>query len=252
MPNNCENASSTSGLMANPQLNQSMAPETRFASTDRAVVVGLYGIPGSGKTFLLKQLKQELKQEDFAFYEGSEMIAAFVPGGLNRFQKLEEQKKVYWRQLAINTIGKECTNSGQVAVVVGHFMFWSEDEKLDGQCTHRMTYPYSRIYFTWTYLPRSSSNVVWTTRKEVVRLHRPRIYAGGSRPKKPSYAVSAAIIAFFLTLLRDFRYYTEKHNLAHAESRLDEVFVAGKGQLETVLVINADRTLAAEDTGTLF
>jgi len=72
----------------------------------------VYGIPGSGKTFLLNQLKQELRQEHFEFYKGSKMIVNLVPGRLDALQKLEEQEKVHWRQLAIDTIGKECADSG--------------------------------------------------------------------------------------------------------------------------------------------
>lgn len=55
-----------------------------------------------------------------------------------------------------------------------------------------------------------------------------------------------------LTLLRDFRHHNEKYNLSQAESRLDEALGTGQDQLETVLVMDADRTLAAEDTGVLF
>ena len=43
-----------------------------------------------------------------------------------------------------------------------------------------------------------------------------------------------------------------KYNLSQVESRLDDAVVASQGQLETVLVMDADRTLAAEDTGALF
>jgi hypothetical protein len=43
-------------------------------------------------------------------------------------------------------------------------------------------------------------------------------------------------------LLRDFRHYSDRHNLSRAESRLDELLMAGQGQPETVLVINADGT----------
>ncbi|KAL9626746.1 MAG: hypothetical protein Q9164_007804, partial [Protoblastenia rupestris] len=76
-----------------PQLSQSTVPENQSASNDKAVVVGLYGVSGSGKTFLLNQLKQELRQEHFAFYDNSRMIATVVPGGLDAFHKLEEQEK---------------------------------------------------------------------------------------------------------------------------------------------------------------
>ena len=252
--------------MADPQLNQSTAPETRLASSDRAVVVGLYGVPGSGKTFLLNQLKQELGQAHFAFYEGSEMIATVVPGGLSAFQQLHQQEKVYWRQLAIDTIGKECTSSGKFAVVTGHFMFWPEDDEAG-----RLVYTQNdlSIFTHILYLDvpaeivvqrrlgdtersRSSASVThirrWqqaemTQLRRLCRYHDILFSLVSPRPM---------LLNRVLTLLRDFQHHTEEHNLSHAQSRLDEVLVANQGQLETVLVMDADRTLAAEDTGALF
>jgi uracil phosphoribosyltransferase/phosphoserine phosphatase len=55
-------------------------------------------------------------------------------------------------------------------------------------------------------------------------------------------------------LLRDFRDHTEECNLSRAETRLDEVLKDSSGEvkLETVVVMDADRTLASEDTGALF
>ena len=53
-------------------------------------------------------------------------------------------------------------------------------------------------------------------------------------------------------LLNDFRYHTENYNLSQAESKLDDAIVASQGQLETLLFLDADRTLAAENTGALF
>lgn len=55
-----------------------------------------------------------------------------------------------------------------------------------------------------------------------------------------------------LMLLRDFQYHTEDYNLSRAERFLDESVVAGQIELETVLVMDADRTLATIDTGSLF
>ena len=54
------------------------------------------------------------------------------------------------------------------------------------------------------------------------------------------------------TMLRDFRHHTEEYNLSQAEGRLDEILIAGQGRPKTVLVMDADRTLAPEDTGALF
>jgi len=54
------------------------------------------------------------------------------------------------------------------------------------------------------------------------------------------------------TMLRDFQHQNEEYNLSQAKIRLDDVFAASQGQLRTVLVLDGDKTLAAEDTGTLF
>ncbi|KHN94158.1 KAP P-loop [Metarhizium album ARSEF 1941] len=65
-----------------PPLNK---PLTEKDDGEKPVVVGLYGLPGSGKSFLLKELRKYLSHADFDFYEGSEMIASLVPGGLREF-----------------------------------------------------------------------------------------------------------------------------------------------------------------------
>ena len=92
-------------------------------SNKKAVVVSLYGVPGSSKTFLLNQLKKELRQIHFAFYEGSKMITTIIPSGLDTFQNIGEQEKVHWRGRTINTIRKNCADSGQVTVIARHFIF---------------------------------------------------------------------------------------------------------------------------------
>lgn len=262
-----ENASSSMpGPVADPRPGPSAAPGTQSASKAKAVVVGLYGVPGAGKTYLLKQLKQELEQEHFAFHEGSKIIAALVPGGLDAFQKLEEQEKMRWRQLAIHAIGKTCADSGQVAVVTGHFMFWpEEDDAGQAVCTQNDQDTFTHILYldvpaevvaqrrqNGTGRSRPSTSVAhlrkWqqaekTQLRRLCRDHGILFSLLSPRPKLPK-RVS--------TLLHDFQRHSETYNLSRAESSLDKAFAAGQGQLETVLVMDADRTLAAEDTGTLF
>ncbi len=264
---NYENASSSMpGPTTDPRLNQSTALESRSASNNKAVVVGLCGVPGSGKTFLLDQLKQELKQEHFAFYEGSEMVATVVPGGLDAFQKLEEPEKVHWRQLAIDTIGKECADSGEVAIVTGHFMFWPEEEEAG-----RPVYTQNDLHtFTHILYLDVPAEVIAQRRLDDTERCRPSTMISHlcewQQAEKTQLrrlcrnhgilfslvSPHPTLLSKVLTLLRDFWRHTEKYNLSHAESRLDEALVAGQGQLETVLVMDADRTLAAEDTGALF
>lgn len=60
----------------------------------KPVIIGLYGLPGSGKTTLFNQLKQIFdKQRSIAFYEGSEVIDNIVPGGLAEFKKTGRTRK---------------------------------------------------------------------------------------------------------------------------------------------------------------
>lgn len=93
MPAQSTSSQSNVGLDTKPSSN----------AKGKAVVIGLYGIPGSGKSYLLTQLKQELGQDQYAFYEGSEVIAANVPGGFDAFKSLERKEKTRWRQTAIES-----------------------------------------------------------------------------------------------------------------------------------------------------
>ena len=267
MPTNDNASSSMPDPTANTQLNQSTVLESLSASKNKAIVVGLYGIPGSGKTFLLKQLKQELGEEHFAFYEGSQMIANVVPGGLDEFQKLEEREKTYWRQLAIDTIGKKCADNGQVAVVGGHFMFWPEEE--EAGC---LVYTQNDLNtFTHILYLDVPADVISQRRLDDTKRSRPPTSINHLRRWQQAEKTqlrhlcrhhgilfslvsqhSSTLLNKVLTLLGDFRQHTEKYNLSQAERRLDEALIDGQGQLETVLVMDADRTLAAEDTGLLF
>lgn len=267
MASNCEKISSEMpGSTADHQLKESTALACQSTWNKKAIVVGLYGIPGSGKTFLLEQLKAELGEENFKFYEGSKMIDNLVPGGLEGFQKLEEQEKVHWRQLAIDTIGKECAVNGRVGVVAGHFMFWSE-EKETGQPVYT-----KNDLNTFTHILYLDVPAELVSQRCLNDVERSRTIASINHLRKWQQTEKTQLrhlcyhhgILFSLVsphptlhnkasrLLCDFQYHTEKCNLSRAENRIDEVVAAGQGQLETVLVMDADKTLAATDSGALF
>ena len=246
--------------------NQRSNPENRSGSVHKPVVVGLYGVPGVGKTFLLKQLKQQLGQTQFAFYEGSNMLAFVVPGGLDAFQKMEEQEKRHWRQRAIDTIGKQCADSGQVAVVTGHFMFWSQKQEVGLPVyTQNDLDVFTHILYLDTpaelverrclddteksRTPTSASHLRrWQQEEKTQLRHLCRHHGILFLLITPS----ATILKEISILLHDFRHHDEQYNLCRAQNRLDDAVVACQGQLETVLVMDADRTLAADDTGALY
>lgn len=53
-------------------------------------------------------------------------------------------------------------------------------------------------------------------------------------------------------MLLDFRVHSEECNRTLTKAKLDEVIAAGPCKLETMMVFDADKTLAAEDAGALF
>ena len=234
---------------------------------DKPVVIGLYGLPGSGKSYLLQQLKQELEHDHYAFYEGSEVLNGIVPGGLKAFMDFEKQTKTYWREKAIESIGKDCTESGKVGVVTGHFMFWREkNESGSPVYTQRDWDTYTHILYL-----NVAADIIAIQRRNDKERRRELVspvhlaYWRDSEKFQLREICRQNNILFFSTssndtdtfsrLIRDFRAHNESYNLSRAESRLDEALSTlsiGKGQLETMLVLDGDRTLAPEDTGALF
>ena len=264
---NPENALSISlSSMADPQLSQPAATEAQPASELTAMVVGIYGISGSGKTFLLHHLGRQLGEKEFKFYEGSEMINTVVPGGLDAFHMMEEQDRAQWRQSAIDTIGKESAYSGKVAVVAGHVMFWPEEQEA-GQLV--FTENDSKVFKYILYLD-TPVEIVAQHRLDDTERGRPSVSVSHLRKwqqeekthlrdlcRRNSILLSLVspgpmLLEKVSMLLQNFKSHTEEYNLSRAKSRLDDPVVAGKGELKTLLVLDADRTLAAEDTGALF
>ena len=235
------------------------------ASHDKAVVVGIYGTPGSGKSYLLKQLENELGREHFAYYEGSKAIATIVPGGLEAFKKMAERDQAYWRGLAIDSIGVDCAHSGKVAVVTGHFMFWSEEEDTGSPIyTENDMQTFSHILYL-----DFPAKVIAQRRQLDAERSRPAVSVDHLQRWQHTeiaqlrdlchlHHVLFSLISLdrterVSTLLRDFQQHNEKYNLFRASNMLDEALLLNRPHLlETVLVLDADRTLTAEDTGSLF
>ena len=102
--------------------------EIARASVATPVVIGLYGLPGSGKTTLMHRLQHDLPEGSFLFYEGSEVIASLVQGGIDAFRDLAFSEQVALRQRAIEQIKQQCIDEGRTGIVTGHFMLWSDEK----------------------------------------------------------------------------------------------------------------------------
>ena len=196
------------------------------------------------------------------------MIDSLVPGGLAAFQKLDEDHKSHWREVAIDTIGKSCLASGKTAVVAGHFMFWQEGDPV-GQSVY--TRNDLNTFTNILYLDIPAEIVAERRQNDTLR-SRPTASVEHLRNWQKVEEIELRdlcrqhniLFSLILSptlmlpnkiarLLRDFRHHTEEDNLRRAESRLDAIVHYNcQPAPDVALVMDGDRTLVAPDTGVLF
>ncbi|KAI1335816.1 uracil phosphoribosyltransferase-domain-containing protein [Xylariaceae sp. FL0016] len=254
-----------------PDPSSHIEPRTLMSQTARSnvekrpVVIGLYGLPGSGKTFLMNQLKQDdriYEVGSLKFYEGSQVIDAMVPGGLNKFKRMTEIASAEWRKLAIQKIKQECLADNAVGLVVEHFMFWDEGEKTGHEVyTQADLETYTHILYLDTPSDviaqrrlndreRERSVVAiehlnnWKktekgTLRHLCRDHRIIFMAVRPQPSRPWYIP---------WVIRTLLGYAESHSRGNRESTLESIIAANLGKVpRTALVIDADRPLGPDD-----
>lgn len=251
-----------------PNLNEPDEPQSTqvgITDCDKPVIIGLYGITGSGKTFWLDKIKTALGNDNFAFYDGSDIIAAVTPGGLEAFQNLTEEAKNSYRECAIARIKQECCNIRKTAIVAGHLMFWPEEDHA------------GKSVYTPSDLDTYTHILYLDVPAEVIAEYR----FHGAKRSRPSTSIShlakwqtfvigelrhlcrhhnilftlvslpLASVSKLGCIVRDFRTHSEGYNKNLAEQRMGEI-LADSDRLETVIVLDADKTLAQEDSGVLF
>ncbi|KAJ5110331.1 hypothetical protein NUU61_001588 [Penicillium alfredii] len=240
--------------------------DNQKASGQQPMVIGLYGLPGSGKTFILDHLRQTLDRSLFTLYEGSEVISTVTPGGLKAFQHLEEHEKNARRREAILRVRSECSHSSKTALVTGHFMFWKDDEDT-GQvvCTESDLATYTHILYLDT-----AVEVIINRRQEDEKRFRPTTsidhlsrWQKYERDQLRRSCYHREILFINLSshlsaadkitdLVKSFHLHTEEYNRSYALKLLDQFISHQLERPETVLVLDADKTIAAADGGAMF
>ena len=200
------------------------------------------------------------------------MIDAVTDGGLEAFHKMEDQEKLHCRQRAIDTIGKESAESGKVAIVAGHLMFWSEHENDNAYSDRHVRSVYTqRDLETYTHILYLDVDAATIAEQRLHDTRRRERASGGhlgrwqeeEKSKLCSLCRDHGILFSLISpdptplknaskLLQDIQRHSEEFNLSQAKHKLDELISSRQDQLCTMLVIDADKTLAAEDTGVSF
>ncbi|RMZ90942.1 hypothetical protein DV736_g1835, partial [Chaetothyriales sp. CBS 134916] len=242
-----------------------MAESMAYGNEKRVTIIGIYGLPGTGKSHMLRGLERILGSDYFTFFEGSEVIGRLVPGGLEAFKKLQEHDKIPFREHAISSIAADCINDRKAGVITGHYMFWSEaDDWGASVCTQRDLTTYTHVI----YLDTPPEVIAARCRDDSTKI-RPsllveQLQRWQNREKAElrkacyqnrilfsvvnSESVEATDLAM---ILQHFRNYDQTQNLRHALQKLDNFIETQGEQVKAMLALDGDRTMAAEDTGTL-
>lgn len=239
-------------------------PTHEITGSHSSPIIGLYGISGSGKSFLMKQLMEKLGPDSFEYYEGSNMIHSVTPGGLDTFYGLSEDEKVELRGYAIDKIKSECARSGKTGIVAGHFMLWPEAEETGTRVyTERDLATYSHILYVNTtpelmfhYRQKDAQKrrLPWSV-QHLHRWQQTEIKELRELCREHNILFSTIfpnLVGQLSEFILDFQRHSEDYNLSSAEEHLDKALSAEYDTLETVLLIDADRTLTASDTGEIF
>lgn len=237
-------------------------------SDGKPIVIGVYGIPGCGKTSVLNRLKEILDHDRFSFYEGSLVINSVVPGGLEAFDRLNQKEKEHSRLMAIRRIQVECMNNGKIGIVAGHFMFWTENEEAGlGVFTKHDAEVFTHILYLYTPPETIAQRCLDDKNKSrplysIVHLRRWQqeeksalrieCYRSGILFFVLPSLQSQALMNKLEQMIQEFTHHGEDHNLSLAKSRLDTIMRSGSFLQGTMLVLDADKTLAPQDTGLLF
>lgn len=237
-----------------------------ISAPGKPTVIAIYGIPGSGKSVILEYLRKDLGEEEFAFFEGSEVIASIVPGGLAEFQKLAGAEQYEYRVKAINHIKNEAITSCRVAVVTCHFSFWCkekdrpEDDFTDDDWTTitHIIYlkPDEQTIMSNIKNDKDKSYLTDLTMEDLGRWQAEEIYSLRHKcwKNKILFAnIQSPMPWNVLTYVRDFKKpATAEANMAEVKKLLEEILgLHDSKELQTFLVFDADRTLSAEDGGRL-
>ncbi|KAI5310771.1 hypothetical protein KEM55_002380 [Ascosphaera atra] len=235
------------------------------ASSRRATVIGIYGVKGSGKSHVLQSLKRFFNPNQVLMLEGSDVIASFLPGGLDAFTGLPPAEKTICRARAISAVQEVCLRQNKTALVVGHYSFWNSQARMsESVCTPQDLAVYSHILYLDTPeetneaqilgdLARSRAEIPARDIKkwkefEIVELRRLCHAHGIPFALLPHNCTPARWASTIESLMRP-----EASNSAFAQRWLDDVMATERfSSAQTVLVFDGDRTLAPQETGRIF
>ncbi|EME79800.1 uncharacterized protein MYCFIDRAFT_64502 [Pseudocercospora fijiensis CIRAD86] len=237
-------------------------------SDPKPIVIGLYGVPGSGKTHLMNHTLKKTFGNKCLYYDGSSVIAQVFEGGLPAFNNLPPSEKVSVRELAIQKIQTQCLSARKIGIVTGHLTLWNHPEP---EPEYVFTTADFEVYDCIFYLDPSAATVFQQVKDDVGKVRGLMSLEGIQKHKDLEYGKLQELCYEFGVLqaridpcavndgqilkmvddvlrnLGDLR--TEEENSEEVLRRLDGIVPVG---VKNMFVIDGDKTLAPHDSGDMF
>lgn len=234
-------------------------------------MIGIFGVPGSGKHKMLDALKTILgEHHDFKFFDSSKKTIDLYPGTLAESRRSGDDEKENWTLLALERIKKDCVASGKVGIVAANFMFRWDDENLAAEeaLTRRELSFFTHIIHLnrnlngRIYGPPDDSIFSAKEGKRISAGHRSR-WQDAEKTQLRSLCFDLRILMInkpksrfpfsILDVLHDFKSHSKECNLPRAEKKLDSVVAQERCKnLETMLIFEGDGTLSPDETEEIF
>jgi uracil phosphoribosyltransferase/phosphoserine phosphatase/adenylylsulfate kinase-like enzyme len=241
-------------------------------ASSKPKVIGVYGVSGCGKSHLIKQLKDNLGAEEYSFFDGSDVINQIVTGGLAAFKMMDDMNKAKVREDAIEHIKNQCLVTKTVSIVAGHYMFW-EDPTKEKEIV--MTKKDQQIYSHIIYLDEPVSVIAErrgkdkqdskrSDRSELLPIHleewkQAEKTALRTLCRKDDILFIAlrscksyTLLSKVMNIVTDFQQHSEVVNSRRVKERVLEIRQGDGNEVETILILDGDKTLVREDTGEMF
>ena len=245
------------------------AKSVQLSPPSKPLIIGLYGISGSGKTYLLKSLRQTSLNQHLDFEDGSDLIDACFD--LAVFKNLGAEEQNEKRADLMLKLVQDQSDLVKGIVIGGHLLLWDDGAKEPhsvgieadwGAYTHIV---YLQVDPEVVQKRRTNNKAKdrglvsvehlqqWQARERA--LLRDICYKRGiqfititeraSTPKEQ-------VLCQLMTLLTNFLHSSEQASFAAVDSALESLVSQKADTLQMILVLDADKMLAAQDTGSLF
>jgi len=97
--------------------------------------IGLYGVSGTGKTTILKEVSKQTS--NLIWLEGSQLIINAADLTLEQFKKLSDAEKYFFREKAIDKAFKIQTKEEKHIIIDGHLVFAKGENEFENVMTEK-------------------------------------------------------------------------------------------------------------------